>query len=156
MEGRRHAEAQRFWRQSGDDVSPSVIDNITTDQFPRDIVIVVSGGRDFSDQRCLNYVLDQIHKERNIVRLGEGGAKGADTLARTWAIARGVPYHTIDADWEQFGPAAGAIRNGELLRHLRPKLLVAFPTGGPGTRDMIDQAAALDIETIIIQAKKRA
>jgi ABC-type Fe3+-hydroxamate transport system substrate-binding protein len=43
------------------------------------------------------------------------------------------------AEWEKYGKRAGPVRNRQMLE-LKPDGVVAFDTGGPGTRDMITAA----------------
>jgi hypothetical protein len=71
-----------------------------------------------------------------------GGAAGADTLAREWAVDRKVDHLTLYAKWEIFGKSAGPIRN-RLMAKKRPRLVVAFHPNldeSKGTRDMIKVA----------------
>jgi hypothetical protein len=48
-------------------------------------------------------------------------------------------------DGTPYNAAAGAIRNGQMLRQGKPAWLIAFP-GGPGTTDCVKQARGLEIE----------
>lgn len=98
--------------------------------------VIISGGRDYQNEGFVWFVLDYVHTERGITLLIEGGARGVDRLGREWAIARGIPYHTEPADWEQFGKAAGAIRNRAMLKIEGVAGVIAFP-GNRGTRDMV-------------------
>jgi hypothetical protein len=101
--------------------------------------VLVCGGRDYADARALNEALDAIHRETPITRLIHGAARGADSLAATWAVSRGIPASAFPADWKQDGKAAGFIRNARMLRDGRPELVVAFP-GGKGTAHMVKLA----------------
>ena len=102
------------------------------------MLVLVTGGRKYEDRLCVFDNLDVVHAVQPITLLIEGGARGADRLAREWAIARGVRYETMNADWDRYGRAAGVIRNGEMLDR-RPRILVAFP-GGNGTDNCCRQA----------------
>jgi hypothetical protein len=73
----------------------------------------------------------------------EGGARGADTMARKWAANWGCDCITEKADWDKYGRKAGPIRNREMMKH-KPDLVVAFP-GGAGTADMIEVAEAAGV-----------
>lgn len=104
--------------------------------------ILVTGGRAYADRAALYHALDRVHAQYGIELLIEGGALGADRLARGWARSRGVPYQTFDPDWRKYGRAvAGKLRNGQMLSDGKPDALVAFP-GGTGTADMIAKAEA--------------
>ena len=69
----------------------------------------------------------------------EGGAKGADRMARNWAIQNGIHYAIVPALWDAFGRSAGSRRNSAMLM-LTPDYCVAMP-GGSGTANMIRQCA---------------
>lgn len=108
---------------------------------------IVCGGRDFYDAKYLYAVLDYYcwsdPKERAITEIIEGGAQGADTLARYWALHNNIKVTTERADWKTHGKAAGPIRNKKMLdEHPDAVAVIAFPTGGPGTKHMIELAKA--------------
>jgi hypothetical protein len=74
----------------------------------------------------------------------EGGARGADRLAREWAKAHGVTVETYEAEWQRYGRGAGPIRNDTMIRDGDPDLVVAFP-GGSGTADMVRRATIFSV-----------
>jgi predicted Rossmann-fold nucleotide-binding protein len=98
--------------------------------------IIVCGGRDFEDISAVRHALTVAHGKRPITLLIEGGATGADKLAREWAIANDVPHVTVTADWRRYGPAAGPLRNEQMLKDHKPDGVIAFP-GGKGTANMV-------------------
>jgi predicted Rossmann-fold nucleotide-binding protein len=98
--------------------------------------VIICGGRDFNNLSAVRHALTAAHGKRPITLLIEGGAAGADRLAREWAAANGVLHVTVMADWKRYGPAAGPIRNAEMLREYKPDAVIAFP-GGTGTADMV-------------------
>jgi predicted polyphosphate/ATP-dependent NAD kinase len=111
--------------------------------------VLVCGGRNYSDEERVNSVLDSLHKEHRFAELIEGGAKGADRLARLWAAKRGVKTTTVRANWLQYGRAAGIIRNTIMIEK-HPDLVVAFP-GGSGTADMMAKAKKHSIPLIEVK-----
>ena len=113
--------------------------------------VLVCGSRQFGNHGWLNHELDLIHRARPITLLIEGGANGADRLAREWARRKGIPWTTEEADWVTHGRAAGPIRNSLMLTKHQPNLVVAFPGNGRGTWDMIAKAQAAGIETLIMR-----
>jgi hypothetical protein len=101
--------------------------------------VLVCGGRDFLDQRAVYDALDRLHERRGIDLVIEGGALGADRLARSWAGARGVPGKSYLAQWGAHGKGAGPRRNQRMLDDGKPDVVIAFP-GGTGTADMVARA----------------
>ncbi len=97
--------------------------------------VIVCGGRDYHDSERVWRVLDGIHARECIHVVGHGAARGADSLAGAWARERGVMEFARPAQWTEYGRAAGPRRNSELLREVKPALVVVFP-GGAGTADM--------------------
>ena len=103
-------------------------------------VYLICGGRDFADYRLLKTVLN----DRPVTAIGQGGAKGADRMAKAWATKRGIPVIQVDANWLYYGKSAGHLRNGWMLEFARVDAVVAFP-GGRGTASMVKTARALSI-----------
>lgn len=105
---------------------------------------IVCGGRDYSDAMRVAKVLDAAVERMGLHTIIEGESKGADTLAREWALARGdISVTAVPAQWDAHGKSAGPIRNTFMLDYLTmsegAQCVIAFP-GGKGTADMISQA----------------
>jgi hypothetical protein len=113
--------------------------------------ILVCGGRDFADMNFLFNKLTGFVLERQIpfddIVIIEGGARGADTLARQWAESLGIKFVEYPADWYRHGRSAGPIRNKQMLTEGKPDLVIAFP-GGKGTHNMIKQAVFAGVPTM--------
>lgn len=107
--------------------------------------VLVCGGRHYADRGAVFAFLDDIANGGRI-HIVQGGAEGADGLAREWALSRCVPLTTYPADWRK-GKAAGPIRNTQMLTDENPSLVIAFP-GGKGTADMIAKAKAKGVKVI--------
>ena len=91
--------------------------------------------RDWTGQDCFN-ILSEAHRRSQIRVLIHGNARGLDKIAGAWArCTRGVIEYVFEADWDVLGDAAGPVRNGQMLRHGQPDVVIAFP-GGTGTRNM--------------------
>lgn len=113
--------------------------------------VLVTGGRNYSDAGRAFAILDHYHAQRPFTVLIEGEASGLDTIAKSWAQARGVPVEPYPADWTDldtkplvvryrrdgtpYNAAAGSIRNQRMLDEGRPNVCLVFP-GGNGTEDM--------------------
>jgi len=101
--------------------------------------LLICGGRDFTDRAVFDVGM-RIFKHRHlgltpIELIIHGAARGADTLAEEWAFAHSVSTQRFPADWKNFGPSAGPLRNAKMLEEGKPDFGIAFP-GGKGTADM--------------------
>lgn len=111
--------------------------------------VLACGGRDYTNRDRVYEVLDAY-----LARIGpnmmliQGGAPGADTLAREWAVDRKVDHLTLYAKWDMHGRAAGPIRNRRMAGK-KPKLVLAFHTDiekSKGTKDMVEVARRAGIK----------
>lgn len=107
-----------------------------------DHVVLVCGGRGYTGTWSLYAVLDSLVPRPT--KIIEGGQTGADRKARQWAIARGIPFQTFEANWKGQGKAAGPIRNRKMLVEGKPHKVVAFK-GNSGTANMVAQAKAAGV-----------
>lgn len=112
--------------------------------------VLVCGGRDFADRGLVFAALDAI-AAKGPVHIIQGGAEGADGLAREWAQSRYVTLTTYHANWRKHGKGAGPIRNAVMLRESVPHVVIAFP-GGRGTADMVRRAKLADVPVEMIEA----
>lgn len=112
--------------------------------------VLVCGDRRFDDWSLLCQVLGRF----GIDEIIEGGATGADFLARVWAKYLGVPFREFPANWKLYGKAAGPIRNKQMLDEGKPDLAIAFlAPGSRGTKDMIEQARKAGVEVEVIDVE---
>jgi predicted Rossmann-fold nucleotide-binding protein len=102
--------------------------------------VLVCGGRIFSDKDKVYSVLNLINKifDNDIIII-QGGATGADSLAKEWAADNCVICITENVNWDLYGKKAGPIRNQLMLDKHKPDIVIAFP-GGNGTADMINRS----------------
>lgn len=111
--------------------------------------VLVCGGRDYRDRDRIYQVLDAyLSRIGPDMLLINGGAPGADTIAREWAVDRRVDHLTLYAKWDLFGRSAGPIRNRAMAKK-KPKRILAFHPDlakSKGTRDMIKVAQKLGIK----------
>lgn len=111
--------------------------------------VLVCGGRDYKDRDRIYHVLDAyLSRIGPDMLLINGGAPGADSIAREWAVDRRVDHLTLYAKWDLYSKGAGPIRNRRMARK-KPKLVLAFHPNlaeSRGTRDMIGVAEKLGIK----------
>lgn len=110
--------------------------------------LLVCGGRHYVNGVHVRATLDRLHAERPITVVVNGGADGADRLARQWADGAQIQVHTYRANWQKLGKAAGPERNLRMLRESKPDLVVAFP-GGRGTVNMLDLTRRAGVRYLI-------
>lgn len=138
------------------------------------MIVVVTGGRHFTDGTFLFEQMDRLHAEYGFTLIVEGGQRtyrrregkpigGADFFAHEWAVLRGVEVRTEYAKWkdlshpdarilknrrgELYDANAGSRRNQVMLDKYLPERVIAFP-GGSGTADMCARARAVGVEVI--------
>ena len=112
--------------------------------------VIVCGDRHYTDRDAIFNALVNLPQPLIVI---EGGADGADMWARDVAQELGVEWVTCPANWEQYGKAAGPIRNRHMLTH-QPDLVLAFHDDiehSKGTADMVRQAMAAGIETRVVK-----
>jgi YspA, cpYpsA-related SLOG family len=125
-------------------------------ELPREVkrdgtlTIVVFGGRNFNDENLLFEALDTALMQCELRELRllivEGGATGADAVARAWAGYQdgSVDLATERAEWRLHGRAAGPRRNQLMIDKYNPDFYISAP-GGKGTADMTRRCAAAGI-----------
>jgi len=103
--------------------------------------IIIAGGRNYQftdkDVEKLNSIK---HLTTEIV---SGGAKGVDSEGERWAKSNGIPVKMFKADWNQYGRAAGPIRNKQMAQYA--DAIVLFP-GGSGTDNMHANAVKANLK----------
>lgn len=116
------------------------------------MIVLITGGREYRNQREMFSVLDRLHKERGFTFLMHGDAKGADQMSHRWAKKNGVQPVAMEALWDFYGKSDGIRRNGRMLIFKVPDVVVAFD-GGRGTANMMRRAHEYDpiIELIDVE-----
>jgi hypothetical protein len=98
------------------------------------VVALFCGSRKWTDRARVRRDLESLPEGSIVI---EGGAPGADRIAREEAKALGLHVATVCALWDYYDKgSAGCIRN-EAMARLEPDYVYAYPLDGPGTRHMI-------------------
>jgi YspA, cpYpsA-related SLOG family len=112
------------------------------------LMVLVTGGRKFNNELLLFDALDQVETMVDAAGLEmivlQGGAIGADRLARQWAWHNEREYITEPARWTEHGKSAGPRRNQLMIDKHHPDICIAMP-GGAGTADMVQRCHAAGI-----------
>lgn len=116
--------------------------------------VLVCGSRDYDNAAAMNTILLFVNATRGITAIIQGEARGADLMAKAWAIKHNIRHIDFPADWKKYGKAAGPIRNKQMLDEGQPDLVLAFPKDGDlaatkGTKNMVYQAKEAGIEVVI-------
>lgn len=101
-------------------------------------VVLFCGSREWTDRDRIRRDLESLPERAVVI---EGGARGADRIAREEAHGLGLHVATVPPLWDHYGRAAGYRRN-EAIARLDPDFVYAYPLGGPGTAQMIELAEA--------------
>ncbi len=109
-------------------------------------VVIVTGGRDYNDYHKVADILEFLNADLII----QGGATGADKMAKTYAELAGIECQTYEADWNAYGKAAGPIRNTLMLKENPNAVVLAFP-GGNGTANCLKQAVSMDMTVLLVR-----
>lgn len=128
-------------------LSAQAYTTLLPDDCPTGDVVLVFGGRDYHNKAFVWAALDALHVLSPIRVLVEGGARGADRLARVWALQKGISHYPVPADWDAWGSLAGPRRNLRMITETRPDVGVAF-TGDRGTRSMVKLAKMVGLPLI--------
>jgi hypothetical protein len=110
--------------------------------------VLVCGDRNWTDRRSIEREIRKLLEVGLISLVIEGGARGADAIARNVADQLGIPRQTFLADWSAYGKAAGPIRNLRMIAEGKPDLVLAFHADlakSKGTKDMIESATRAGI-----------
>lgn len=77
-----------------------------------------------------------------------GGAKGPDSIGKSWAKETHTPYTVFVAYWDKYGNGAGHKRNEQMAEYA--DALVLFWDGkSSGSKDMLARAKAHNLEIIV-------
>lgn len=118
--------------------------------------VLVCGSRDWCDQKVIDIVLTGLLHSYKYLEVGEGCAAGADRCGEVFCKAHGVPNRHFPADWARNGPAAGPIRNQQMLDEFNPNVVFAFKDGfnakpgRGGTEDMVRRSRGAGVPTFVV------
>ena len=88
--------------------------------------LLICGDRNYTDyKRILGFLKECQRKHKDLVVI-EGGAKGADRLAKRAAEELKIPVIEYQADWLGLEKAAGPLRNQKMIEEGKPDILVDF------------------------------
>jgi len=108
--------------------------------------IGVIGSRSFKDYSLLESTLNKVSDRLIISAIISGGAKGADSLAESYANRNGIETIVFKPDWS-IGKSAAAIRNQKIVEN--SDIIIAFWDGiSKGTKMTIDIATSKNVKVL--------
>lgn len=110
------------------------------------MTVLVTGSRDWNDRKR---IILRLMEEPIGTTVIEGGAYGADEVARFAARALGFRVMTVQADWSK-GKSAGPIRNRRMLDMKPDKVLAFCKNHSRGTMDCVKAAMERKIPVELI------
>lgn len=116
--------------------------------------LLICGDRHWTNRKQIADLLAKVKDQVEAVI--EGGARGADTLAKEAAMELNISVREFPAEWERYGRAAGPMRNTQMLEQGKPDMVWAFHNNlqeSRGTKDMVRQAKARKIPTMVFSVR---
>jgi len=108
------------------------------------------GSRDFTKKEIIHGIIDELPAGTVVI---QGTYRGADTIARDYALSKGMMVDDWPAWWNRQKRGAGPIRNQRMLDGSYPTQVYAFYrdyNNSQGTRDMIKRVLKTDDLFILI------
>ncbi len=106
--------------------------------------LLIAGSRDFEDWETFEKVTrEYIDGDERFTVIVEGGANGADNMAKRYGVQNGMTVAEIRADWKRYGRAAGPKRNDEMIQLIKEKngtALYFWDGQSKGTKQCIESA----------------
>lgn len=126
------------------------------------MIWIVAGGRDFDDAGLLNDVLSRMVKPNDVIL--QGGARGADALAKSWALDNGIDSIEVAAQWRVSDGMGGTVldrgaghkRNAEMASMGAGGLIAFWDGVSRGTKSMIEIAKQKQLSVTVISYKGKA
>lgn len=115
--------------------------------------VLICGQRDYRNYEAILSWVEKLPPGSVVIH---GGAPGADILAGQAAMACGLDVVVFEAQWAQFGRAAGPIRNKRMLTIGKPDFVWAFYRKGgieksKGTNNMVRQSRKYQTPVMIVE-----
>ena len=108
--------------------------------------VIVAGTRTIVDFELLKQAIQESGFE--LSQIISGGARGADALGERYAQENNVPCRVMSANWDQYGKAAGYIRNEDMAK-VADALIVLWDGKSKGTRNMISIAQRYNLKVFV-------
>lgn len=98
------------------------------------MIALFFGSRGWTDDETIRADLLTLDPKTTIIV--EGGARGADRIARVEAHKLGFHVATVEALWQRSGLGSPGPNRNAAMKLLRPDAAYCYSLGTPGSRDM--------------------
>lgn len=121
--------------------------------------VLVTGSRDWADEAPILHAMTEarisaVKDPQEMVLVSGACPTGADRIAEELAAALGWAIERHPADWNQFGKAAGPIRNNEMVKAGADICLAFMNPGSRGTLHCSQVAIRAGIPTEIVHGER--
>lgn len=99
--------------------------------------VIIAGGRDYKFTAKDKFALLGLWHLYKFQEVVHGDQTGADTEGKEWGKDMELIVTAFPANWTEYGPFAGPIRNKQMAEYA--DAVVLFP-GGKGTQSMHNEA----------------
>lgn len=115
------------------------------------IKLVVAGSREIRDREVVEEAMGRAEIAFGPVsEIVHGGARGVDSLADSIARDWDVEVTLFEPEWDEYGKAAGPLRNSEMAQY-GDALVAVWDGESTGTKSMIQKAMAFGLDVLVIQ-----
>jgi hypothetical protein len=119
--------------------------------------LLIAGSRNYRDWETFERVTREIIGEEKEIVIVEGGASGADSMAKRFALENGLEVQEFKPDWKRYGRAAGLKRNDAMTAFIKEKngrALYFWDEESKGTKQCIQSARKNDIGLLVWSTKQ--
>lgn len=118
--------------------------------------IVVVGDRNYAHFDYVFKTLDRMRVQHfsDGCCVIQGGNKGVELAAHTWARERGIATVRVDANLKFYAESAFPIRDLWIFKHLEPELIVIFETERFHGKELQETARLSKVPVIVIPQPK--
>ncbi len=112
--------------------------------------LIIAGSREINNPSLIELFMLDFRKAQGPFELFCGMARGVDMTAYRIAERWDIPIHEYPAKWDDFGKAAGYLRNTEMAENADALLLV-WDGYSKGSKHMLNIAIKKRVPMIVIQ-----
>jgi len=114
--------------------------------------LIIAGTRTFTDYKLVCTVMELIRKKYPNIQIVVGGAKGADSCGKLYALKNKIPYVVYEAEVEKNGKKSDSIKREKMIKV--SQVLVLFWDGvSSESEDMLHLAVQYELNCFVMLYK---